>query len=76
MPCYYTGSAEGDAQLAAKEAREELGKTITELNRYLCAACHVLEINGWPFPRGLDKWWKKHKKIDAKRKKRGGSDRG
>lgn len=74
MPCYYTGSAEGDRELAREEQAEKLAAKITELTRFLCAACQVIEAHkcdsgaGLPLPKGLDAWWNAHKKIDAKRR--------
>lgn len=66
MPCYYTGTAEGDARLAAQErlTREE-----QKFTRMLCKTCQVLEENGIEIPKGIKKWWKKHKKQDKKRSK-------
>jgi hypothetical protein len=64
MPCYYTGSEIGDARLARDEANAEL----TKLTRWLCAICHVADLNKWPLPNDLQRWWNKHKRIDAKRK--------
>jgi hypothetical protein len=70
MPCYATGSAEGDARLAASEARSEYTKTA----RLLCQACEIIErkSSGWPVnaPKELTAWWENHKKIDAARRKR------
>jgi len=36
MPCYYTGSAEGDRALAAQEAKEELQRIITATAQVAC----------------------------------------
>lgn len=66
MPCYYTGSELGDAQLDAKEAREQ----VTKLTQLLCMASGRLEKAGL-----LDKqydplrnWYKKHKETDEHRR--------
>jgi len=83
VACFYTGSAEGDAQLAHNETRERLGKTITELTEMLCNVCQEMDkeyenqidaanrpisfLNCSPEVR---KWWKEHKKKDKERKKR------
>ena len=68
MPCYATGSAEGDARLAAQEANDEL----TKVTRLLCKLCGRLERSGFTKPITTDKklhaWWEKHKKIDRIRK--------
>lgn len=71
MPCYITGSAAGDAELAAKEAREEAQK----VTRLLCNLLERLE-NGSPthyftyVPIKVDRWWQAHKEIDKERKER------
>ena len=63
MPCYMTGSAEGDARLAAHEARE----AATKLTRLLCAACAALEAAGLVDAANaeLSDWWSEHKRIDT-----------
>lgn len=65
MPCYATGSAEGDARLAAKEANGKL----TETTRLLCEACRLLEQNNIidAASRKLIRWWIAHKKTDKER---------
>lgn len=70
MPCYATGSAEGDAQLSAQEARKEA----TKVTALLCMLCQEVEEYGCVdeifLPTPVRAWWKKHKKIDQiKRKK-------
>jgi 2-oxo-4-hydroxy-4-carboxy--5-ureidoimidazoline (OHCU) decarboxylase len=69
MPCFITGSAAGDAQLAADEARAEA----TKVTRMLCAAMKELEhyemlhlVREVP---DLNAWWVEHKRIDAERKR-------
>ena len=66
MPCYYTGTARGDAELSAREAN----KTVTQLTEMLCAMCRELEDkSGHHFidrVPNLRYWWEQHKRIDAK----------
>lgn len=70
MPCFVTGSAEGDAQLAASEARE----AATLATRLLCGVMERIS----PMQRGdlyrlvagLQPWWEKHQQIDRDRKAR------
>lgn len=64
MPCYHTGSAEGDANLAAEEARRE----VTTLTRLLCQACERLEAHDIIMTRDVKSWWDRHKEIDATRR--------
>lgn len=69
MPCYYTGTAEGDARLAASEANSK----VTELTQHLCAVLTNLETeigyesNEWfkIVSDSVHGWWRKHKAIDA-----------
>lgn len=65
MPCYYTGSAEGDANLAAKEARDAL----TEVTALLCSMCSAYE-NNQGVPAAVAKWWSQHKKMDRETRMR------
>lgn len=62
MPCYYTGSAEGDARLDAEIARKEL----TETTELLCKTMKWLEVNNMQIPEFAKNWWKKHQKSDKK----------
>ncbi len=64
MPCYYTGSAEGDAKLAHQQEAVELSREITNLTRLLCEACTELSMDN--VSDELKKWWKQHQKIDKK----------
>ena len=65
MPCYLTGSAEGDARLDAAEARKE----VTKLTRLLCEAMECLEHHGCDhISPAARSWWTAHKKVDAKRR--------
>lgn len=68
MPCYITGSAEGDARLAASEANEEA----TKLARILCIVGRWADINGRTasMPQVFRDWWQAHKKIDRQREAR------
>lgn len=80
MPCYYTGSAEGDRALAAEEAiSNNYAPLITELTEMLCACCHELfrepksqieladnPISSSNLPQKVKDWWKEHQKIDEK----------
>lgn len=63
MPCYRTGSAEGDASLDASEARSD----VTKLTRLLCNACELLEDNEIPIRGSLREWWLNHLRIDNAR---------
>jgi len=62
MPCFYTGSAEGDARLAASEAREAL----TSITQLLCETCRQADKNHYTLPAETQKWWNEHKTLDRK----------
>lgn len=74
MPCYITGSADGDARLVTDELRKEADR----LNKMLCALMELLEFRSdwsnrletavYPNVPGLKKWWTNHKKIDEERR--------
>lgn len=65
MPCYMTGSAEGDARLAADEARAQ----VTKLTEILCAQMRALEkVDPGLIHKSAKAWWEEHKKIDAQRR--------
>lgn len=68
MPCYYTGSAEGDARLAAREAHEKL----TSMTEIACQAMAALEsLDELKLMSAeANEWWQEHKAIDALRKSR------
>ncbi len=69
MPCYYTGSAEGDAQLAHDADHKKLTEIITGLTQHLCALCQHCEDKGLEIkPARVAKWWEKHKEVDKRRK--------
>jgi hypothetical protein len=68
MPCYATGTAEGDARLGEQEARAE----VTKLTRLLCTAMHIVsKATIWvtPATEELEEWWEEHQMIDRRRKK-------
>lgn len=80
MPCYYTGSAEGDRELARHEAREANNKDsellITKLTSMLCFLCEKIE-NGETVSwvniedsenKTIVDFWTEHKLRDKKRK--------
>jgi hypothetical protein len=64
MPCYVTGSAEGDAELAAADAIKEL----TKVTRLLCLVCKEAEKNNGELPKSVWDWWEKHSKQDKANK--------
>lgn len=81
MPCYYTGSAEGDAALAQKESSEKLAKELSTTTDLLCTTLKQLESTSpaaiKKLPANIQDWWKKHKKVDQRRSpKRGSKSKG
>lgn len=66
MPCYYTGSAEGDAQLEAEIARKKL----TEVTAMLCELCDFVESEERNLPDHIAAWWDEHTKVDRERRRR------
>ncbi len=66
MPCYITGSREGDLELSIRELRATAGET----HRLLCQLCRHYEVNKRLLPPEIAIWWTKHKRIDAKRRAR------
>jgi hypothetical protein len=64
MPCYLTGSEQGDREL---ETKEEVYSTVTELTRLLCKACTNMDKYFCPMSVSLRKWWENHQMIDMKR---------
>lgn len=70
MPCYYTGSAEGDRALAATEKAEELATKLTQMTEFACEAMAIVEHQGFAksCTYALRKWWQDHQKIDQQRK--------
>lgn len=77
MPCYYTGSAAGDAELEHGETQQAL----THVTRMLCDLCEAVEdhdgeqstlLSSSP---SLSKWWADHKQIDQQRRNREKQDR-
>lgn len=77
MPCYVTGSAEGDARLSAQEARAEA----TRVTALLCRACRIIEQrvcklkDGGPIMAELAAFWAEHQKIDRARDERRKAER-
>ena len=65
MPCYYTGSAEGDRALQAKEA-------LDEMTSIACFAFSVLEEHNLlsTAPKAYRNWWSRHKTADRERVKK------
>ena len=70
MPCYYTGSREGDLALSLEEARTQ----VTRLTRMLCEANKHIDEHSSDYhyvsvrSPELDRWWKEHKVIDRAHK--------
>lgn len=62
MPCYVTGSAAGDAQLQAEEAREEA----TLVTRLLCVAVQAMREQNAEIPLEIQEWAAKHDAIDRR----------
>jgi hypothetical protein len=67
MPCYITGSQEGDLSLSLEEAHSKA----TELTNLLCMQCEALEAtkNFHLMHFCVRKWWENHKKIDEDRRR-------
>lgn len=64
MPCYYTGSAAGDAALAAQETRAKL----TQMTRAFCEVMSAVDGQIVGLSKETQKLWEEHKKVDSKRK--------
>lgn len=60
MPCYITGTAEGDEKLFHDEE-------MTKLTQMLCETLRALEASNGKVPESVKSWWASHKKVDAKR---------
>lgn len=75
MPCTYTGSIEGDRALAASEALTEVTDnlcrvlTLVDAHNHLVSNDEEAEFRVIELPKDIEKFWREHKKIDAKRKK-------
>lgn len=67
MPCYATGSREGDAELSAREAQQEA----LEATRAACEMMAKLKENDLlsELSKQTRAWIKKHVEIDRKRMK-------
>lgn len=63
MPCYYTGTREGDLELNLEEKSEAL----TKVTRLLCEVCQKFEGK---LPKNAQVWWSEHKEIDRERQER------
>ena len=73
MACYYTGTAEGDAKLAADEARKELTRVtsmLCEVMQLVEDSVQVMEHELYEGVPGLEAFWSEHKEIDKKRKQK------
>lgn len=83
MPCFYTGSLEGDRALAAEQGAAENAKLITNLTQMLCDVCEELDkqpkslrehIESPPSFKNcstqVQNWWQKHKETDKKRREK------
>lgn len=67
MPCYYTGSAEGDAEYDATLAR----KAATAATRAACEMAKLLTKRQWAqLTPATQEWIYIHEKMDATRKDR------
>lgn len=77
MPCYVTGSREGDLALDARDAREELQRVTRVACDLARAYTHLLSVY-YPSSNGLfytlsvetREWIREHKAIDARRRKK------
>lgn len=75
MPCYMTGSAEGDRAYAQHEAgtdREQLLELSQKLTRMLCSLCREIEMSrkhgtAVDIPTEVAVWWRAHKAVDEAR---------
>lgn len=63
MPCYYTGSAEGDSDLMAEEVR----KNLTQLTRWVCAAQQHGAIDVEKVSPKFRRWLRDHAAMDNKK---------
>ena len=66
MPCYITGSREGDRELSMQELQATAGET----HRLLCQLCRHYEVNQRLLPPEIAIWWEKHKAVDARQRAR------
>jgi hypothetical protein len=68
MPCYVTGSAAGDAQLYAEEARQEA----QEATRAACDMARVIRSSSLAWAQlslNTQNWIRAHEELDKKRRK-------
>lgn len=85
MPCYVTGSREGDAELAASENYQEAKKLRAMLCGVLTAARKVHQLRAvlkavdeaecGVTQEAIAQWWAKHQEADEDRKRRDARDR-
>ncbi len=73
MPCSYDPSPEETARYERERITKVIKPKLNKLTRLLCEACQILEqmeseSEVFHIPSGLSRWWKAHKKKDAKRK--------
>lgn len=65
MPCYITGSREGDLELSSRQASQRA----TEAARAACEALSIVEARGdlAECSAETQEWWAEHKRIDRER---------
>lgn len=69
MPCYDERS---DPKYIRKEIDEKWQKKVDELTSMLCLMCRCVEATEiFTLPQSILPWWKKHKKFDKSKKKKG-----
>ena len=63
MPCYVTGTSEGDANLHAAEAQ----KAATSATRVACEALRYIEEKGdiHHLSISAQQWWREHRVVDG-----------
>lgn len=68
MPCYITGSREGDDAYSQREAKEKIAKRLQETTELLCIACQELDMLEFEFSyhEDLREFWNAHKKQDGR----------
>lgn len=66
MPCFYTGSAEGDRAYGLEEVVKEQKKELDRLTRLLCEAGRAHHNKRRP-NQEVRAWWVSHRCADEKR---------
>lgn len=68
MPCYMTGSAEGDRALALEETRDRMLKRQQRLTRIMCATAKKARRDGFfgKLPDEFKRWARQHVRSDRK----------